>query len=312
MFYRPLGRSGVDVSAISLGTVELGRAYGIPAPGAAVQPDEEGAARVILGAIDRGVNLIDTSPVYGDSEERIGRTLGPRRPKVLLATKARIEPGRSGGAVRGKLRASLERSLVALRTDYVDLLQVQNATPESLALDEPIEEIRTLRDEGKTRFLGASVYGPEAAEFALGLGTFDALQIAYSVLDQRPADRVLPAAAGRGVGILIRSVLLKGALTSRGDQLPIPLERVRDRSRAFRRLVAERFGIGREARVAIRFALARREVSSVLVGVSSLNEMEEDLASLDEADLPADFLESARELRIDDPDLIDPRLWPST
>ncbi|MBI4617564.1 MAG: aldo/keto reductase [Planctomycetes bacterium] len=311
MLYRPLGRSGVDVSAISLGTVELGQEYGIPAPGAAARPDEEGAARMVLAAIDRGVNLIDTSPAYGDSEERVGRILGSRRMKVLLATKARIEPDRRGAAIRGTLRASVERSLAALRTDYLDIVQVQNATSETLALDEPIQEIRALRDEGKTRFLGASVYGPEAAEVAMGLGVFDVLQIAYSVLDQRPADRVLPAAAGRGIGILVRSVLLKGALTARGEHLPAPLEPVRDRSRAFRRLVAERFGPGREARIAISFALARREVSSVLVGVSSVDEMEEDLASLDDAELPSDFLESARGLRIDDPRLVDPRLWPS-
>lgn len=266
-------------------------------------------------AFDAGLNLIDTAPAYGESEAVLGRALrqAQRREHVILATKVGLQ-GLRGEALRRQMLTSLETSLQTLQTDYLDIWQIHN-------LDAPLlEQLETIagvfaeaRGRGLVRWVGASTYGVEMPLAALETGLFDTLQVTYSVLDQRLADRVFPLAAERNVGLIVRSVLLQGALTGRGDYLPDHLEPLRARSRRFRQVVVRlrltKSGLGLSpAQVALAFGLAHPHPGAVLVGVRTGQELSEDLQALS-VTLPADLLAELYALRLDDDDLLNPGAW---
>lgn len=309
MQYRLLGRTGLRVSALALGTVELGLDYGIAVPGDYGRPGEAEAIRLIHAALEAGINLIDTARVYGQSEAVLGRALRDRRDQVVLASKVSPQ-GYHGQALKRHMWASLETSLQTLGTDYLDIWQIHNLDAALLDQVDVMAEVFTAaRERGLVRWFGGSTYGTEIPLAALETELFDTLQVAYSVLDQRLADRVFPLAAEKNVGLIVRSVLLQGVLTSRGDHLPDHLEPLRARSRHFRRLVATAGLDLSPAQAAIAFGLAHPKIGSVLVGVRAERELREDLQAL-QVTLPPDLLAQLYTLRLDDADLLNPGTWP--
>ncbi|HEX5690781.1 MAG TPA: aldo/keto reductase, partial [Roseiflexaceae bacterium] len=313
MIYRTLGRSGLRVSALALGTVELGLDYGIAAPGEFGRPSEAEAIQLVHAALDSGITLIDTARAYGESEAVLGRALRGRRDQVVLASKTRTlrDDGSPPDAaeLRQIMERSLETSLKLLQTDYLDIWQIHNVDEHVLAQREMIAEVfGAAKHAGKVRAVGGSTYGAELPLAALETDLFDMLQVTYSVLDQRLADQVLPLAAERNVGVMVRSILLKGALTTRGDFLPDRLAALRERSRQFRALVTES-GVGASpVQAAIAFGLAHPQIQAVLVGVRSARELHEALGAL-LVELPDAFVEQLHALRLDDPDLLNPATW---
>ncbi len=314
MRYRTLGRTGLNVSALALGTVELGLDYGIAVPGEFGRPAEADAIRLVHAAIDAGINFIDTARAYGSSEEVVGKALRDRRQQVVLASKVRhVLPSDgsplSDAALRDQLHQSLDTSLRQLQTDYLDIWQIHHVDAPLLSQIAVVAELfAEVRAAGKVRFFGGSTYGAELPLAALGADLFDMLQVTYSVLDQRLVDHVFPAAAQKGVGILVRSILLKGALTERADYLPEHLAPLRERSRRFRELVQASGLKMNPVQAAIAFGLAQPFIHSVLVGVRSEWELQEDLGALD-VTLPADLLHQLQALRLDDEDLLNPSTW---
>ncbi len=312
MNYRTLGRTGLSVFPLALGTVELGMDYGIPAPGAYGRPSASAAERVVRAALDAGINLIDTAQAYGESEAILGNALRGRRDQAVLATKVTVQrEGRTlrGDALRRAMWEGLENSLRALQTDYVDIWQIHNVDSDLLAQSELVAEIfEQARASGAVRWRGGSLYGSRVPRAALALDLFDTLQVTYSLLDQRLADQVFPAAAAQSVGILVRSILLQGVLTERAEYLPARLEPLRARARRFRELVVAS-GCGlTPAQAAIAFGLAEPRIGSVLVGVRTESELRENLAAAT-ASLSPDLLAELRQLRLDDPELLNPSTW---
>jgi len=313
MTYRTLGRTGLTVSALALGTVELGMDYGIAAPGHFTRPVETAAIDLVHAALDAGVTFIDTARAYGESEAVLGKALQGRRDQVVLATKVGLHrPDGSlpaGETLRAEMLTSLETSLRLLQTDRVDLWQLHNVDAGVLARREEIAAIfAEVQASGKVRAVGGSFYGAELPRQALDFDLFDVIQVTYSVFDQRLADQVLPLAQAKNVGVMVRSVLLKGALTERAEYLPARLDALRTRSRHYRQLVAEADLGLTPAQVAIGFALAQPQISSVLVGIRSLEELTENLPALTTT-LPAALLTQLYALRIDEESLINPGLW---
>ena len=306
MKYRQLGRTGLTVSAISLGTVSLGIDYGINAPGQFGQPDELSAIRLLQQAADRGVTLIDTAPAYGTSERLVGCALGPN-PRAIIATK--VTPPLHGSSVRVGIDASLENSRLALGRDTLDIVQIHNATVEMLARGEAIEALVAAKQRGEVRFIGASVYGEPAAMAAVECGQFDVLQIAFNVLDQRMLTKVLPAAAAAGVGVLVRSALLKGALTPKAQWLPGPLGRLRAAAEQARDLLADGSW---EAlpKAATRFCLSFPSVSSVLMGARTLAELDAAVQAEAEGPLGGRVLADTARIALDEEQLLNPSYWP--
>lgn len=313
MRYRRLGRTGLQVSALALGTVELGMDYGIRVPGQYGRPPEAEAVQLVHAALDAGVNFIDTARAYGESEAVLGRALRNRRDEVVLATKVHTQRDDgttpTGDELRRQMLASLDASLAHLQTDYVDVWQIHNLDSSLLAqIDVVADVFDESRRRGKARWVGASTYGVEMPLAGLETDLFDVLQVTYSVLDQRLAERVFPLAAQKDVGIVVRSVLLQGVLTERGDYLPDHLEPLRARSRRFRQLVAGADLDLTPAQVAVAFGLHHPQIGAVLLGVRSKEELREDLQAVGTT-LPADLLAQLHGLRLDDADLLDPSTW---
>ena len=159
------------------------------------------------------------------------------------------------------------------------------------------------------RFLGASVYGEANALAVIESGHFDVLQIPFNVLDQRMADAVLPAADAAGVGIVVRSAVLKGALTPKARYLPGPLERLRTAAERARDRLAN--GSWDDLpKAATRFCLSFPVVSSVLTGAKTAAELEAALQAEAEGPLNDAVLEAAAALGLDEEELLNPSYWP--
>jgi len=222
--HRRLGRTGLKVSAISLGTMAFGRWI-----------DERQSAEVLDAALDAGITLIDTADVYGsgmdrsnplatgESEAILGKLLGSRRQQVVLATKVHGRVGlgvNDAGQSRYHIARAVENSLKRLQTDYIDLYQVHRFDEET-----PLEEtLRTLDDlvrQGKVRYIGCSNYAAWQIAKAhglsekLGLHRFESVQPEYSLLARSIEQELLPFAASEGVGVIVYSPLGRGLLTGK-------------------------------------------------------------------------------------------------
>jgi len=307
---RRLGRTNLAVSAISLGTVEIGMSYGIAAEGAARPPAEGEAARLLHRALDLGVNFVDTARAYGESEAIIGRALKSRRREFVLCSKVLSYQGENLGAseLRERVTGSVHASLRALQTDAIDIMMIHSAPTEVIRCGGLTGILEDLRQAGCFRFIGASVYGEEAALAAIESGCFDCLQIAYSVLDRRPEARVLPAAVEKDVGLVARSVLLKGALTYRCRFLPEELRPLRE---AAERL-AQAAGVGVEGlpEIAYRYVLGREVPQTVLVGTGDAAELEAAVRYAGREPLDAAILERLRAIAVENENHLNPGTWP--
>ncbi len=316
MRYRQLGKTDLRVSELSLGTVALGMPYGVGAEAHGARgvppPADSEAIALIHHAIDCGVNFFDTARVYGRSEEVLGKALRDRRHKVLVATKVTCQDG-DGVALTGQELAehmveSLHKSLRLLSTDYVDLLLLHSASSDLLKNSDAIAELKRFRAGGKARYIGASTYGTVAPSIAIAQGV-DTLQVAFNILDQRLAAEVFACAQAAGVGIIARSVFLKGALSPRAEYLPARLGALKAQSRAVKRAAAALSPpLTREA-AALKFVLAHESIATALVGVRDIVELEASLAAARAPRWSDAIVERFRRLRCDRADLLDPSAW---
>jgi aryl-alcohol dehydrogenase-like predicted oxidoreductase len=304
---RPLGRTGLTVSALSFGTVSLGVDYGIHAPGAFGPPPEDDAVALLQAAAAAGVTFFDTAPAYGDAERIVGRAFAGNA-DVVLATKVAVPPQSRETASR-TIDASLEASRRALRRDVIDVLQLHNATPAMMDAGEITDALVGARQRGHVRAIGASVYGEEAALAVLAAGVYDVLQVALSVLDQRMLTTVIPHAARDGVGVIVRSAFLKGALTPKAPFLPAELSALRASAvRARDRLAG---GSWEELpAAALRYCLSIAGVSSVLCGARTRVELGAAVAAEAAGALDPHAQAAAAQLALDDDRLLNPSHWP--
>jgi aryl-alcohol dehydrogenase-like predicted oxidoreductase len=216
MEYRPLGRTGVQVSKLCLGTMMFG-AWG--------NADHDESIRIIHCALDAGINFVDTADVYsaGESEEVVGKALKDRRDDVVLATKFFMpmgeDPNRRGGSRRWIVRA-VEDSLRRLGTDYIDLYQVHRPDP-AVDVEETLGALTDLVRQGKVLSIGHSTFPAsqivEAQWVARerDLQRFVTEQPAYSMLVRRIEDDILPTCQRHGIGVLSYSPLTGGWLSGR-------------------------------------------------------------------------------------------------
>jgi 1-deoxyxylulose-5-phosphate synthase len=318
MHYRLLGRTGLRVSEIGLGTVELALDYGVPVAGEHLRPSEAQAQRLLNRALDLGVNFIDTARAYGASEEIIGRALKGRRKEYVLASKlAPIrDEGQSDQTLREEVKASIIESLRVLQTDVIDLLQLHYAPVDVITKGRVLAAAREAQQAGFVRFIGASTYGEEAPMAVLQNGDYDTLQVAYNLADRTLEEKVLPSAQQQGVGVILRSVLLRGVLTPRYTLLPDQLAELRSAIAQLNSLVAEsrHFGgadVGSLPEMAYRFVLANPAVSTALVGTARGEELEAALAFAGQGPLAPAVISAIRQVTVNDRNQLHPGTWPS-
>lgn len=309
MNYRVLGRTGLWVSEISFGAVEIGMPYGIPTAGGLERPSEKEAHALLHAALDMGVNFIDTARAYGESEEIIGRALKGRRHEFIVATKVYhyADRGLSAAEQRRAVRESIETSLRALQTDVIDVLQIHSATQEVLERGDVLLEMEKAQRAGKVRFLGATVYGVEAPRIAVQDGHYDVIQVAYNMLDRRLEAEVLPLAHEKDIGVVVRSVLLKGVLTPRYASLPAELAELREAARRLEALVRDECESLAEA--AFRYVLANPHISTALVGTGKLRNLERAAEYAGRGPLSPSLAAEIRCITVADESLLDPSTW---
>ncbi|MEM7218072.1 MAG: aldo/keto reductase [Pseudomonadota bacterium] len=214
MPWRALGSTGLEVSALGLGLVKLGRTGGLKHPLPFELPSDREARALLDAARELGINLLDTAPAYGTSESRLGALLRPgERDRWIISTKAGEE--RAAGESRyaydpQTLRHSVERSLERLGADYVDITLVHSsgADTEILERDDPIAALADCRARGLTRAVGFSGKTVTGALLALRQGA-DVLMLSLNDDEPNEAD-VLRAAAAAGAGVLIKKPLASG------------------------------------------------------------------------------------------------------
>jgi aryl-alcohol dehydrogenase-like predicted oxidoreductase len=193
MKYRRLGKTNFEISEVSLGTWQLGEAWGAVS--------DEDAIRVLETAIDKGVNFFDTADVYGDgrSERYIAQVLAKHREKVYVATKAgrRLQPHTPDGYNRKNLTAFVERSLTNLKREALDLVQLHCPPTEVYYRPEVFEALEELRRTGKILFYGVSVEKVEEALKAIEYPGLATVQIIFNIFRQRPKELFFPVAQKR-------------------------------------------------------------------------------------------------------------------
>jgi aryl-alcohol dehydrogenase-like predicted oxidoreductase len=327
MEYRQLGRSGLRVSALTLGTMTFGGRAQFADVGAT---DVAGAARQIDMCLDRGVNLVDTADVYSDglSEEIVGEVLADagRRDRTLVATKARMPMGdgpNDAGLSRHHLIRECEASLRRLRTDHVDLYQVHEWDGQT-PLEETLEALDTLVRSGKVRYVGASNYTGWQLMKALatadrhGYQRFVGHQIYYSLQARDAEYELVPLALDQGLGILVWSPLAGGLLSGkyrRGQEGPAGARQltewdeppVRDPDALHDVVdalveIADGHGVS-AAQVALAWLRDRPGVASVIVGARTDEQLADNLGA---AELALADDEVARLEQISRPPLIYP------
>jgi hypothetical protein len=191
---RQLGKTDMQVSVLGFGGAEIGF------EGAT----EDIVARLLKGALDAGLNVIDTGECYEGSEELIGKTVGDRRADYYLFTKCGHPRGTgSEDWSPASLLESIERSLRRLRTDRLDLIQLHSCSEVVLKKGDAIAALQSARAKGYVRYLGYSGDG-QAARYAVESGAFDTLQTSINIADQEAIDLVLPLAREKQLGVIAK------------------------------------------------------------------------------------------------------------
>jgi aryl-alcohol dehydrogenase-like predicted oxidoreductase len=323
MDMRTLGRTGLDVSLLGFGCGAVG---GLMVKGAAA--DQE---RAVARALELGINYFDTAAQYGsgESEKNLGRVIKSLRPHIYLGTKVRLPPterGRIGAGIVASLDASLQR----LQLDHVDLFQFHNAIVQTTSggsfaadtvLDEVVPAFERLRQEGKIRFFGITAVGDTAAlHRVVDARTFDTAQVSYNLLNPSPG-AALPAGypaqdfgnllahtKAANMGVIDIRVLAGGALSGSEARHPLgspPPEPIGsggsykadvERARRLEPLIGEGHADSL-IEAALRYVIANDAVSTVLVGYSTMEQLEEAARAISKGPLSRAALDRVGELQ---------------
>jgi aryl-alcohol dehydrogenase-like predicted oxidoreductase len=298
MRYRRLGKTGFEVSEISLGTWQVGGRWGSGF-------DDANAERILEEALDRGVNFIDTADVYENrrSEAAVARVARRRGERIYVATKCGrfLSPHTAESYTPEALRGYVEASLANTGLEALDLVQLHCPPPGALERDDVFELFDRLKAEGKILHLGVSVERIEEAVRAIERSNVTTIQVIFNLFRPRPADELFPLAALRDVGILARVPLASGLLTGRygpsttfgeGDHRSFNRDGARfDKGETFSGVPYE---IGLEAveelralfpgrnlaAIALRWVLDHEAVSTVIPGASEPSQVSSNLSAL--------------------------------
>ena len=307
MKYKQLGRTGVFVSEICLGTMTFGGSADSGmwrAIGALGQDDVDA---IVARAIASGVNFFDTADVYsfGESERLLGqalKNLGTKRQDVVIATKVFGEMGpgpNDRGASRGHIMDSVQGSLDRLQTDHIDLYQIHGndtVTP----IDETLRALDDLTRQGLVRYVGVSNWAAWKIAKALGLSEtkgyarFETLQAYYSIAGRDLERDLVPMLSAEQLGLMVWSPLAGGLLSGKfgpGSNNPTDARRTNfdfppvDKDRAWKcvevmREVGDAHGAS-VARVALAWLLAKPAVMSIIIGAKTLEQLDDNLAAVD-------------------------------
>ena len=291
--YRALGKTGLRVSTLGFGGSEVG--YQAVA--------QKTVDKILNTALDAGINVIDTAECYANGETLIGKAIAHRRAEFVLMTKCGHAPlGSASERAAGyatadwepaMLARSIERSLKNLRTDHIDVMQFHSPPLATLKNGRALQVLQKARERGQARFIGCSIDSDDAV-YAVESGAFDTLQISVSIADQEAIDRVLPKAAARGMGVIVKRPIANAAWRHGkqppGDWYTRPYwDRLQKLNYDFLRR-----GTGDAAAVALRFTLGTAGVTTAIVGTTRVERIAQNIAHANAGPLPPAEYEAIR------------------
>lgn len=290
---RPLGSTGFDATVLGYGAMEI-RGTERHHNGRPIDP---GRAKEILELLlDEGINYVDTSIDYGDSEDHIGNLISHRRDEFFLATKCGCwvgeppvgtPPGKRPPHVftRDNISKGVEQSLRRLKTDHIDLMQFhQSPSISDLEAEDAIGLLRDYRDQGKIRFIGSSSVLPNIVDH-IDLDAFDVLQVPYSALE-REHEEAIVAAHAAGLGVVVRGGVARGDLGKESVW-----KRYEDAK------LDELVDGSTKAEFMLRFTISHPGMTTTIVGTLNPEHLRQNIASARKGPLPADvYAETKRRL----------------
>jgi L-galactose dehydrogenase len=303
MRYRTLGKTGLNVSIIGFGAAPLGGVYG--------PFSESESTQTVHQAIDKGINLFDTSPYYGIKlgEEVLGRALKGVRDKVILATKCGRITKTDFNFKADFIVKSMEESLKRLQTDHVDIFQAHDIEFEpdlDMVFTETYEALQKLKKQGKCRFIGMTGYPLGCLKKALESCSLDVC-ISYchcTLLDQSMLSELVPVAERRGTGIMNASPLAMGMLTLNPPEwhpAPVDVKEAAMKAAQFCKARGSDLSL-----LAMQWVLQQEKVATTFVGMSRLKELEINLKGLESSPDPVLLAEVNKILAP-----VQGRCWPS-
>lgn len=311
MIQRALGKTGISVSEIAFGGVEIGMPYGIGVDSDKNMISQSEAIKLLHAALENGISFYDTARLYGTSELIIGEAFKEKRNKVILSTKCRHIRNEDGRIpdyenLKNIIISSLQESLEFLQTDYVDVFMLHYGDEEILDNTDIGEIFTDLKTAGIIRASGVSVYTPGETKKAINAGCWDVIQLPFNLMDQRQSS-LFSLAKEKGIGIVVRSVLLKGLLSDRGKILHPALKSVEEHLSKYNRLFSS--SLNDLPTAATKFALSFKEVSSVLVGIDKMEYLHKSLHAADGTYFDEATLQTSKRLAYPEPDFLNLHDW---
>lgn len=276
MEMRQLGRTDMKVSVLGFGAAEIGFE----------QATQDTVTQLLNGALDSGLNVIDTAECYPNSEQLIGQAITSRRNDYFLFTKCGHPVVYTDADWRPEsLLQTIERSLMRLKTDRLDLVQLHTCTEADLRQGDVIAALQTARDKGWTRYIGYSGDG-SAAKYAVECGAFDTLQTSLSVLDQENIDLVMPLALERKIGVIVKRPIGNAVWRYRDQRPTLPYHQP-----YWERLQKLKYDFAMgdaaaAASIALRFTLGIPGVHTAIVGSAKVDRWRENAKLLEAGPLP--------------------------
>ena len=275
----------MEVSVLGFGGAEIGFNS---------QQTQADVNQLLNSALDAGLNLIDTAAGYLKSEQMIGEAVGKRRKEFYLITKCGALDGftRSDWSKKGILE-TIETSLRALKTDYLDIAQLHSCDTEILKRGEAIEALQRAQEKGYTRYIGYSGDN-EDAKFAIEMDVFDSLQTSVSIADQTPIDTNIKLAAEKGLGVIAKRPIANAVW--RHDAKPAESyhheywDRIQKLKFDFLKKTLEE-----ATATALRFTLSIPGVDTLIVGTTKPNRWQENAKYVAEGNLSSEEYEAIRE-----------------
>lgn len=291
---RMLGRTGVAVTALGFGAMEL--RGGPRGPEIA----DKQAQQVLNAVLDSGITFIDTSIDYGRSEELIGRYISKRRNEYFLASKCGCVPGAdtSQGPAEhvhtaANIRNGVENSLRLLKTDHLDLVQFHRSLePKEFSDQGALQELQKLQQEEKVRFIGVSGMLPNLRK-QISMGVFDAFQIPYSAL-QREHEDAIAEAAKAGAGTIIRGGVARGAPEDWSGRTYYMMSPEDLKNRWELAKLDDLLGGMSRMEFTLRFTLSHPHLSTTIVGTQSVEHLKDNVDAAKKGPLPAGVYEEAK------------------
>lgn len=284
MEYTTLGNSQLEISRIGFGCMSL-------------NANDTASAHIIEKAIEKGINFFDTADLYdhGQNEMMLGKVLQHKRKEVIIASKVGNQWRADGSGwdwnpTKEYILASVEESLKRLKTDYIDLYQLHGGTIQD-PIDETIEAFEILLKQGKIRYYGISSIRPNVIREYVQRAHIVSVMMQYSLLDRRPEETCFPLLKENNIGVLVRGSVAKGLLVNKPatDYLNYKSDEVAAAAKAVQALTIE----GRNAtQTALEFVLQQPAVTSSVVGIRTLDQLEEAVKAVGAAKLTDTELEA--------------------